>query len=273
MEPTQKYSHRAHQKCKESEPNLEDEIRRDASLQNVGSQGGKDRNPTRTPESNDKVTEETALLAKTEKCQLEAMPLGAFLDLMCRSHILSYITHEPVEASTQWDSHGIPQISTEESPQGTYQSHIWQSPAPTRLAKGDPLVFGIRTNFIKILTKRLLGSNPKRPPDESPVTFPTNNRSFEEILESVINDLPKITLLEREDEPPHCVAEEENATDNTDEASKTSDSNEIQCKANKPISIRKKPLYRQKSKIASSEHLETFRPQQPMGNTNQIGNN
>lgn len=79
MEPTQKYSSRAHGKHKESELDLEDGIRKDASLQNVRSQGGEDMNPSRTPESSDKVIEETALLVETEKCQLEATPWGHLL--------------------------------------------------------------------------------------------------------------------------------------------------------------------------------------------------
>eukprot|EP01018_Ginkgo_biloba_P029983 Gb_06304 [translate_table: standard] len=155
MEPTKKYSHRAHHKCKESEPDLEDKIRKDASLRNAKSQGGEDRNPTRTLESSDKVTKEIALLAETKKCQQEAMPSGASPDLTCTSQILPNITHEPIEASTQRDSHGIPQISTKESPQGTDQSHIWQTPAPTGRAKGGPLVFDINTNSIKKMMKRI----------------------------------------------------------------------------------------------------------------------
>eukprot|EP01018_Ginkgo_biloba_P017425 Gb_05199 [translate_table: standard] len=273
MEPNQKYSRRAHGKRKESKPDLEDEIRKDASLRNVESQGSEHKNPTHIPKSSDKVTEETALLADTEKCQPEAMPSGASPDLMCKSHILSNITHEPVKASTQRDSHGIPQISTEESPQGTDQIHLWQTPVPMGRAKGDPLVFVISTNSIKKLTKRLLGSNPRRPPNKSPVTLTTNSRSFDKILESVVNNLPKITLLEREDEPPRYIAKEETSTKNTDEASETFDSSEIQRKTTKPISVRKNPLYRRKSKMASSGHPENFRPQQPMGNTNQIKNN
>eukprot|EP01018_Ginkgo_biloba_P025267 Gb_17649 [translate_table: standard] len=161
MEPMQKYSRRAHRKRKESELDLEDEIRKDVSLRNARSQGGKDRNLARTSESNDKVIEEIALLAETEKCQTEARQSGASPDLICGSHILSNITHELVEASNQRDSHGIP--------------------------KETPWVFDINTNSINKLTKRILRLDPKRPPDESPVTLPTN-RSFEEILESVIND-------------------------------------------------------------------------------------
>eukprot|EP01018_Ginkgo_biloba_P004641 Gb_20581 [translate_table: standard] len=180
-------------------------------------------NPTRTPESNDKVTEETTLLAETKKCQPEAMPSGASPGLTCRSHTISNITHKPIE-----------------------------TPTPRTRAKGDPLVFDISTNPIKKLTKRLLGSNPKRPPDGSLVTFPTNIRSFKEILESIINNLLKITLLEREDEPPCYVTEEETSTDNTDEASETSDSSEIRHKTTKPTGHNQKELvHKQKANNAN----------------------
>eukprot|EP01018_Ginkgo_biloba_P020766 Gb_07266 [translate_table: standard] len=141
-------------------------------------------------------------MSEMEKCQLEAMPSRASPDLTCESHILSNIMHEPVEASTQRDSHGIPQTSTEESPQGTDQSNTWQTPVPTERATGDPFVFYISTNSIKKLTKRLLGSDPKRLPNESPVTFRTNSRSFKQILEFVINDLLKITLRKRRQTTP-----------------------------------------------------------------------
>eukprot|EP01018_Ginkgo_biloba_P024327 Gb_14389 [translate_table: standard] len=115
--------------------------------------------------------------------------------------------------------------------------------------------------------------DPKRPPNESPATLPTNSRTFDKILELIINDLPKITLLEREDEPPRCIAEEETSSDNTNEASKISNSSEIQCKTTELVRIQKNPLYRRKSKMASSRHPENCRPQQPMGNTNQVRNN
>eukprot|EP01018_Ginkgo_biloba_P007604 Gb_17035 [translate_table: standard] len=138
---------------------------------------------------------------------------------------------------------------------------------------GDPLVFDSNTNTIKNLTKILIGLDPRRPPNESPITLPTSGRSFDEILESIINNLPKIPLLEREDLPPHCVVEEETSIDNANEASETSNSSEIHHKTRELVSLRKNSLYRCKSKMASNGHPENFRPQQPMGNINQTKNN
>eukprot|EP01018_Ginkgo_biloba_P027343 Gb_24912 [translate_table: standard] len=228
--------------------------------------GSEDRNPARTLESNDKVTEETALLAEMEKCQLEANPSGASPDLTCKSHILSNIMHKPVEASNQRDSWGLPQVSTEESPQGIDQSYSWQTPMPMGQVKGDPLVFDINTNSIKKLTKRLV-SNLKRPQDESPVTFPSNSRSFKEILESVINDLPKVTLLEREDKPPHCILEEETSTKNIDETLDTFDSSEIQYKIDEPVSVRKNPLFGQEKQDVVRDLIAMHKPSHPQANT------
>eukprot|EP01018_Ginkgo_biloba_P021439 Gb_01196 [translate_table: standard] len=242
MEPMQKYSGRAH-----------------------------DKNPAHTPESSDKVIEDTTLLVEAEKYQSEARPSGASPNLTCRSNILSNITYEPVGATR--DSQRIPQGSTEESPQGTNHSYTCQTPVPTGRAKGDSLVFDISTNSIKKLTKRLLGSDPKRPQDESPTTFPTNSRSFEEILESVINNLPKVTLVEREGEPPRYIAEEETSIENIEETLDTFDSSEFQHKTNEPVSVRKNPLFKRKGKMALNGHPKSFRPPQLMGNMNQTGNN
>eukprot|EP01018_Ginkgo_biloba_P031070 Gb_41191 [translate_table: standard] len=183
-----------------------------------------DMNPARNPDSSDKVIEETVLLAEMENCQLEARPSRACPNLTCGSNAVSNITHEPVEAINPKDSSRIPQGSTEGSPQGTDQSYTWQTPAPTGRAKGDPLVFDISTNSIKNLSKRLLGSDPKRSQEESNVTAPTNSRSFEEILESVINEFLKINLIEGEEGPSRCIVEEETSIDTTKESFESSDS-------------------------------------------------
>eukprot|EP01018_Ginkgo_biloba_P037235 Gb_08280 [translate_table: standard] len=270
MEPTQKYSQRAHYKRKESELDLENEIRKDASLRNAGSNGSEDRNPARNPESSDKVIEDTALLAKMENCQPEVRPLGASPNLTCRSNIVSNITHKPIESINPKDSSGIPQGSTEGSPQGTDQSYTWQTPTPARRAKGDPLVFDISINSIKKLMKRLLSTNPKRPQEESNVTFPTNSRSFEETLESVINELPKLAFTEGEEGPPRCIAEEETSTKDTEESSDTS--SEFHYKMDEPVSMHKNPLLKRKSKMASNGHPENSRPSQPMGNMSKVEN-
>eukprot|EP01018_Ginkgo_biloba_P012024 Gb_13383 [translate_table: standard] len=74
----------AHGKRKESGPNIENEIQKDASLRNARSHGSEDRNPVHKPESNDKVIEDTALLEKAENCQPEARPSGASPNLTCR---------------------------------------------------------------------------------------------------------------------------------------------------------------------------------------------
>eukprot|EP01018_Ginkgo_biloba_P020975 Gb_16153 [translate_table: standard] len=159
MEPSQKYSRRAHVKR------------------------GEDRNPARTPESNAKAIEETDLLAETKNCQPEATPSRASLDLTCESHTLSNITHKPTkDSTTQRDSSGIPQASTEGSPpKGTNQSNNSQSLEPTGQAYKDPLVFDISTTTIQKLTSKLIESDPKKPNphNESPIIFPTNSRSFE----------------------------------------------------------------------------------------------
>eukprot|EP01018_Ginkgo_biloba_P040928 Gb_10168 [translate_table: standard] len=130
----------------------------------------------------------------------------------------------------------------------------------------------LTTNSIKKLTKRLLGTDPKRPQEDKNVTFPTN-RSFEEILDSVINEFLKINLTEGEDGPPCCIAEEETFTDTTEESSESSDSNEFHHRTNEPMSVRKNPLFKRKSKMASNGHPENSRPPQPNGNMSQDGNN
>eukprot|EP01018_Ginkgo_biloba_P002875 Gb_10942 [translate_table: standard] len=157
MEPSQKYSHQAYGKRKESEPDIDDEIRKDASPQKVESQGSKERNFVHTSEPNAKAIEKTFFLAEMEKCPPKAKPSRASLELSCRSHTLPNITHEPVEDSTiQRDSSGIPQVSIEGSPQGTNQSNISQTPEPIRRAYGDPLVFDIDTNTIQKLVSKLI---------------------------------------------------------------------------------------------------------------------
>eukprot|EP01018_Ginkgo_biloba_P034085 Gb_18043 [translate_table: standard] len=192
---------------------------------------------------------------------------------MCGSNPVSNIMHEPVEAINPRDSSEIPQGSTEGSPQGIDQSYTWQTLAPMGQAKGDPLVFDISTNSIKKLTKRQLGSYPKRPQEESNITAPTNSRSFEEILESVISEFLKINLTEGEEGPSCCIAEEEMCTNTTEESSESSDSSEFHHRTDEPVSVRKNPLFRQKSKMASSGHLKNSRPPQPNGNMSQAGNN
>lgn len=120
----QKYSRRAHGKRKESGPDLKNEIRKDASLWNVGTHGSEDRNSARKLKSSDKVNADTTLLAETQNNQQEAMPSRASPNLPCKSNTVLNVTHEPVEDINQRDSQGIPQASTEESPQGTSQSYI-----------------------------------------------------------------------------------------------------------------------------------------------------
>eukprot|EP01018_Ginkgo_biloba_P011604 Gb_32813 [translate_table: standard] len=195
------------------------------------SHGSEDRNPAHNLESSDKVIEDTALLVETKNFQSKARPSGASPNLMCKIHSLSNITHELDEATR--DSQGIPQASTEESPQGT---------------------------------------DPKRPQEDSNVTTPTN-RSFEEIVESVIKDFPKIVLLEREDEPPSYIAEGETSTKNTEESSDTSDSSEFHHKMDEPVNVHKNPLFKRKSKMVSNGHPENSKPPQPIRNLNLTRNN
>eukprot|EP01018_Ginkgo_biloba_P039792 Gb_05222 [translate_table: standard] len=113
------YSHQAHGKHKESRPDFENEIRKDASLRNTGFHESKDRNPAHKSESSDKVIEDTALLPEVENYQPKARPWRESPNLTCESKILSNITHELVKVANPRDSKGIPQASTEESPQGT----------------------------------------------------------------------------------------------------------------------------------------------------------
>eukprot|EP01018_Ginkgo_biloba_P015780 Gb_12893 [translate_table: standard] len=90
IEPTQNYSRQAHGKRKESKLDLENEIRKDASLRNAGSHGSEDRNLARKPESSDKVIEDTALLADAENCQPKARPSGASPNLTCGSKLIKH---------------------------------------------------------------------------------------------------------------------------------------------------------------------------------------
>eukprot|EP01018_Ginkgo_biloba_P001297 Gb_29286 [translate_table: standard] len=99
IEPMQTYSHQAHDRRKESRHDLENEIQKDASLRNIGTHRNEDRNPTRNPETSDKVIEDTTLLAETKNCQPEARPSRASPNLMYGSKILSNITHKPIEAA------------------------------------------------------------------------------------------------------------------------------------------------------------------------------
>eukprot|EP01018_Ginkgo_biloba_P001086 Gb_18584 [translate_table: standard] len=130
MEPMQKYSRRAHGKRKESGPNLENEIRKNASLRNAGSHESEDKNPSCNLESSDKVIEDISLLAEAENYQPEARPLGPSPNLTCGSNTLSNITHEPVEDANLRNSNETPQGSTEGSPQGTNQGYTWQTLMP-----------------------------------------------------------------------------------------------------------------------------------------------
>eukprot|EP01018_Ginkgo_biloba_P013003 Gb_10053 [translate_table: standard] len=219
--------------------------------------------------------ETLSLKERDEELSTKGNAIGASPNLTCGSHTLSNIMHEPIEDSTtQRDSSGIPQVSTEGSPQGTNQSNYWQTPELTGRACRDPLVFNISTNTIQKLTRRLIRSDPRKanPQNESSIIFPTNSKSFDEILESVIKDLPKIALLEREDQTPHYVTKEEMSTNNTEDALETSNSSEILRKAQEPISLRNNPLYRWRSKMTSKGHPENYKPQQPMGNINQTNN-
>eukprot|EP01018_Ginkgo_biloba_P032148 Gb_37529 [translate_table: standard] len=222
MEPTQKYSCRAHGKRKESEPDLVNEIRKDTSLRTVETHESEDKNSARRVESSDKVNGDTALLVEMENCQPEVRPSGASPNLTCESNPISNITYEPVEAINPRDSSRIPQGSTEGSPQGTDQSYTW---------------------------------------------------SFEEILESVISEFPKINLKEGEEGPSCCIAKEETSTNTIEESSESSDSSEFRHKTNEPVSVRTNPLFRRKSKMASNGHPKNSRPPQPNGNMSQAGNN
>eukprot|EP01018_Ginkgo_biloba_P000361 Gb_09604 [translate_table: standard] len=118
----------------------------------------------------------------------------------------------------------------------------------------------------------LIRSNSKGPPNELPVTLPTSGRTFDEILEFVINNLPKITLSKKEDQPSLFSTEEEMSTKNAKEASKASELTEILCRTKEPVSLSKNPLYRQRNKMTSKGHPENYKPQQPMGNINQTNN-
>eukprot|EP01018_Ginkgo_biloba_P001163 Gb_39581 [translate_table: standard] len=176
--------------------------------------------------------------------------------------------HEPIEDSTiQRDSSGIPQVSTEGSSQGTNQSNIWETPKPTRRANKDPLVFDINTNTIKKHKSRLIKSDSRKPSprNDSPLTFPPDSKSYNEILESVIKDLLKINLLEREDQPLYCLIEEDIPMDNTDVASETLDSSEIIRKAKELVSLQKNPLYKQRSKMTSNGYPGNYKPPRTNG--------
>eukprot|EP01018_Ginkgo_biloba_P010507 Gb_14104 [translate_table: standard] len=102
-----------------ADQDLENEIRKDASLRTAETQESEDRNSARKLKSSDKVNGDTALLAETENRQPEARPSGASPNLACGSITASNVTHEPVEVINQRDSQGIPQTLTGESPQGT----------------------------------------------------------------------------------------------------------------------------------------------------------
>eukprot|EP01018_Ginkgo_biloba_P026140 Gb_22377 [translate_table: standard] len=144
-----------------------------------------DKNPTRKPESSDKVIEDIALLAEAENCQPKARPSGASPNLMCVSKILSNITHEPVKAANPRYSKGIPQASTKESHQGTSQS----------------------------LLGRLLHQQDKL--KETPWFF---IKPHLKIDETTTNHSSK-----RDDEPPRYTVEEETSTENTEESLDTFD--------------------------------------------------
>eukprot|EP01018_Ginkgo_biloba_P015035 Gb_26369 [translate_table: standard] len=170
---------------------LENEIRKDASLRTAETHESEDKNFARKLESSDKVNGDTALLVETENCQPEARPSGASPNLLCGSITASNVTHEPVEVINQRDSQGIPQTLTGESPQGTSQSLLGRllyqqdelKETPWFFIKPHPKIDERTTQF---------GS---KETEESTVTFPTNSRnSKKKKLEFVINDLAKVTL-------------------------------------------------------------------------------
>eukprot|EP01018_Ginkgo_biloba_P007021 Gb_02769 [translate_table: standard] len=232
----EEYSRRAYGKRKESEPDLENEIEKDASPQNVGSQGGEDMNSVHTLEPSAKAIEETSLLVEMENCQLETEPLVASPKRTCESHTLSNFMHEPKKDSIiQRDSSGI----------------------------------------LQKLKSKLIESNYRKldPQNNAPITFLTGSKSFDEILESVIKNLLNINLSKKEDQPLRCLTEEDISTDEIEVTSENLDTSEIIHKAKEQTSLQKNPLYKRRGKMTSNGHLENYKPQQLMGNLDQTNNN
>eukprot|EP01018_Ginkgo_biloba_P017972 Gb_10800 [translate_table: standard] len=138
----------------------------------------------------------------------------------------------------------------------------------TRMAKDCPRPWSLcRSTHAEHTT------DPTRPQEESNANFPTNSRTFQENLESVINEFSKITLTEGEEGPPCYIAEEETSTNTTEESSETFDSSEFSQRTEEPVSMHRNPLFKRGSKMAPNRHQEISRPLQPMGTLNQDGNN
>eukprot|EP01018_Ginkgo_biloba_P015384 Gb_29455 [translate_table: standard] len=164
-------------------------------------------------------------------------------------------------------------VSTKGSPQGTNHRNIWQAPDPARRGNRDSLVFNVSTNTIKKLKSRLTESDSRKPSPRngSPITFPTGSKSYDELLEYIIKDIPKTNSSKKEDQPLCCLTKENIPMDKIEMASKTSNSSEIIHKAKEPVSLQNNPLYKRR-RMTSNEHPENYKPQQLMGNLNQTNN-